>query len=76
MEMCKGLEGYLLKEGVLEEHFPYVTRGLKGEFIIPEGKLDDFVLKYQELSDKRDHLERLKLYRAEGVRPDPDAIDD
>lgn len=73
---CTPMTGYLCKDGVLEEHFPYVTRGAEGEFIIPQTHIEEFVVKFLELRDKTEHLERLKLYRAQGARPGPDEIGD
>jgi len=60
----------------LREHFPYVKRGAEGEFIIPAQKIEDFVSKYQTLSDNADHLERLRQYRAGGQRVKPSEHDD
>ncbi|KAF0233367.1 MAG: hypothetical protein FD177_1760 [Desulfovibrionaceae bacterium] len=60
----------------LREQFPYLKRGENGEFIIPAQKIDDFVSKYQSLSDNDDHLERLRQYRAGGQRVKPSEFDD
>ena len=73
---CEPMAGYLCKDGVLEEHFPYVTRGSGGEFVIPAEHVEEFVAKFLELKDKVDHLERLKLYRAQGGRPGPEDLGD
>lgn len=63
-------------EEFLKEHFPYVKRGENGEFIIPAQKIEEFVTKYQTLSDNADHLERLRQYRAGGQRVKPSELDD
>lgn len=60
----------------LKELCPYLSRGEQGEYIIPASKIDEFVHKYLEISDSKDHLEHLRLYRAEGKRPLSSDIDD
>jgi len=63
-------------EEFLQEHFPYVKRGPDGEFIIPAQKIEEFVTKFQALSDNADHLERLRQYRVGGQRVKPSELDD
>lgn len=58
------------------EHFHYVRRGLNGEYIIPEEKVEDFVRRYGELADNRDHLERLRAYLNDEKRSKPGELDD
>jgi hypothetical protein len=60
----------------LKEQCPYLRRGANGEYVIPESKIGEFVRKFQELADSKDHLEHLRLYRAEGKRPPTTDIDD
>jgi len=76
MTGCNAVQGFLDRDEVMDEHFPYVARGTSGEYIIPADRIHDFILKFQELSDRNDHLEHLKLYRQEGRRFEDGEIDD
>lgn len=44
------------------EYFPYLRFTTEGSLVIPADKVSDFVRKYLELSDSREHMERLKAY--------------
>ena len=70
MNTCK-LAGICLSNvELLKEHFPYLNVGADNTVTIPVESMDRFVRKYLELSDTNEHMERLRLYRQEGVRPD------
>lgn len=73
---CEGKTGKRCNDEVLKEQFPYLKRGEAGEFIIPAQMIDDFVSRYQALSDNDDHLERLRQYRESGQRVKLSEVDD
>lgn len=54
----------LVPDGLMREYFPYARLSEQGEYVIPKDKLDDFVKKYNEIADSREHLEKLAAYRA------------
>lgn len=56
----------LVPDGLVREYFPYARLSPQGEYVIPKDKVDEFVKKYNELVDSREHLERLAAYRAQG----------
>lgn len=76
MTGCRLLGDAITDAALLKEHFPYVRRGPDGEFVIPAANLDQFVRKYMELVDNKDHLDHLKMYRDSGARPVVDDIGD
>lgn len=76
MSRCQHMGSTLTNDAMLREHFPYISRGPAGEFIIPADRIEQFVHKVMDLADNQDHLELLKLYRQENHRPDPREIDD
>ncbi|WP_243310829.1 hypothetical protein [Fundidesulfovibrio agrisoli] len=50
---------------------PFVRVTPEGDVLIPSDKLDDFVRRYLELTDSREHMERLLAYVREDNRCDP-----
>ncbi|MFP5238603.1 MAG: hypothetical protein ACLGQW_02115 [Acidobacteriota bacterium] len=53
------------------ESFPYVRLTPEGDLVIPANRVDEFVRKYLELSDNREHMERLRAYLTGERKCDP-----
>lgn len=70
---CKRTPGEcLVPDGLMREYFPYARLTETGEYVIPKDRIDDFVKKYNEIVDSREHLEKLAAYRAQGLHQNQD----
>ncbi|WP_243439430.1 hypothetical protein [Fundidesulfovibrio soli] len=50
---------------------PFVRFTPEGDLVIPSARLDDFVRRYLELTDNREHMEHLIAYVRDDRRNDP-----
>ncbi|GAB6037821.1 hypothetical protein JCM15519_23800 [Fundidesulfovibrio butyratiphilus] len=63
---CKTPPGEcLIPDGLMQQYFPYARLSENGEYVIPKDKVDDFVKKYNEIADSREHQQILAAYRAQ-----------